>query len=61
MNPFVKKLLGVLLVIAAFIATIVLYRNGTISGNSVIMLLIVLLIPLFNMVNILIQEWKNKR
>ena len=61
MNPLVKKILSILLVIAAMVCTVVWYRMGKINSTSTMMFMVVLIIPLFNMIRIVIQEWKDRK
>ena len=60
MKPITKKILCILLLLAAIVFTLVWYLMGNISNSYVLLLLMVLAVPLFNMINIVRDELKKK-
>ena len=60
MNERTKVFLSILTILAVIGYTIFNYATGKINGTYFWVFMAILCIPLMNMVNILIREWKDK-
>ena len=60
MNKTVKALLTILAMLAVMAYTVWNYSNEKIDFAMFLVSMIILGIPMVNMINLMIQEWKNK-
>lgn len=60
MNDLTKTFLTILAMVAVICCTIFNFISGKIDTMYFVVLMAILCIPLVNMVNILIRDWKNK-
>ena len=60
MNPTVKTILVILAMVAALVYTVFNYLAGKIDTMFLMVCFVLLGIPMVNMINILIRDWKNK-
>jgi len=60
MNNITKTILTILAMVAVIGYTIFNYVSGRIDTMYFFVFMAILCIPLLNMINILIREWKNK-
>ncbi len=61
MNNTTKAFLTILAMVAALIYTVMNYLSGKIDMMFLAACFLILGIPMLNMINILIQDWKNKK
>ena len=60
MKTFAKPLGLIVLMLAVIGYTVYNYLHGKIDSAMFLVSIVILGLPLFNMVNLLIQEWKKK-
>ena len=60
MNTVGKAVATMILMAAVMAYTVFNYSTGKIDMTTFVVCMLIMGIPMFNMVNILIQNWKNK-
>lgn len=60
MRNLPKALFTILAMAAVMVYTVINYLNGKTDFTMFIVCMVILAIPMFNMINILIQQWKEK-
>lgn len=60
MNDVAKALLSILLILAIIAYTVMNYVSGKTDTTMFIVCMAVLCLPLMNMINILIRQWKDR-
>ena len=60
MDSKAKGLLVILAMLAALVYTVINYLSGKIDTMFLLVCFAILGIPMMNMINILIRDWKNK-